>query len=150
VSVCSLPPLKLCLHTRVVSTIDGTVLGTGSAVRASRCVPRVAIEAVRVSVDNVSPAPVGVEDNGARLVGAALTTCASTSLPGQLGVSLCLLFADLLSASGPEKEEGSDDECLVHRGDRERVCCWMSKDFRARESLFISRFGGCQTLSTVH
>ena len=53
--------------TRVVSTIDGTVLGAGVAVRAQRGVPAVASVAVGVATDGVGPAPVGVEHDRCRL-----------------------------------------------------------------------------------
>lgn len=47
--------------TRIVSTLDGAVLGARRAIRASSGVPGVAIEAVGVPGGNVSPTPVGVE-----------------------------------------------------------------------------------------
>jgi hypothetical protein len=93
------------LHTRVISTVDSTVLGASAAVRASGGVPRVAVKAVGVSVGDVGPSPVGVEHNGTRLVGAALSTGTSASLPCHLRVCLRCLFANLLSAGGSEERE---------------------------------------------
>lgn len=101
-------------HTRVVSTIDSTVLGAGSAIRAGSRVPGVTVEAVGVSAGDVRPAPVGVKHNGARLCGAAVATSAGAGLPGHLGVSLGLGSAHLLSAGGPEEGERSEGECPVH------------------------------------
>jgi hypothetical protein len=92
-------------HTRVIGTVDSTVLGASATVRASGRIPRVAIEAVGVSVGDVGPSPVGVEHNGTRLVGAALSTGTSASLPCHLRVCLRCLFANLLSAGGSEERE---------------------------------------------
>jgi hypothetical protein len=102
------------LHTRVVGTVDSTVLGASAAVRASSIVPSVAVEAVGVPAGDVGPSPVGVECNGTLLAGAALSTGTSASLPCHLGMCLRCLFANLLSAGGSEEREGSEGECPVH------------------------------------
>jgi hypothetical protein len=62
----------------------------------------------------VGPSPVSVEHDGTLLVGAALSTSASASLPSHLGVGLSLGGANLLSAGGSPKGERSDGECPVH------------------------------------
>ena len=93
------------LHTRIISTVDSTVLGASAAVRASGRVPRVAVVAVGVSTGDMRPAPVGIERNGTLLGGAAVSTGTSASLPCQLGVCLCCRCASLLSAGGSEERE---------------------------------------------
>jgi hypothetical protein len=62
----------------------------------------------------VSPSPVGIEDNRSLLVGAALSTGTSASLPCHLGVSLCRRGASLLSAGGSEERKRSEGQCPVH------------------------------------
>ena len=118
------------LHTRVISTVDSTVLGASAAVRASGGVPRVAVKAVGVSVGDVGPSPVGVEHNGTRLVGAALSAGTSASLPCHLRVCLRCLFANLLSAGGSEERERSEGECPVHGDllDRKSVVGYRNSD----------------------
>lgn len=103
--MCSLSLRGGDVHTRVVSTIDGAVLCASKTIRASSCVPRVAVEAVRVSVDDVRPSPVGVEHNGTGLGRAAVATSARASLPRQPGVGLGLGGTNLLSAGGSEEGE---------------------------------------------
>lgn len=99
---------------RVVSTINGAVLGASHAIRAGSGVPRVAIEAVGVSAGNMGPTPVGVKNNRSRLAGAAVTTGPSASLPCHLGMSFSLRGTNLLGAGGPEEGERSEGECPVH------------------------------------
>jgi hypothetical protein len=75
----------------------------------------------------MGPSPVSVEHDGALLVRAALSTCASAGLPSQLGVGLRLVCSNLLSAGGSKEGERSDGECPVHGDCRMKVSCWMSK-----------------------
>lgn len=101
-------------HTRVVSTIDSTVLCASSTVRAGGGVPGVTVEAVGVPGGDVRPSPVRVEHNGSSLVCAAVSTSASAGLPVKLGVSLGLLLADLLGADGSEDGERGEGESPIH------------------------------------
>ena len=100
--------------TRIVGTVNGAVLCAGVTVGAEGGVPGVAVEAVGVSTDVVGPSPVRIEDNGSRLCGTAVTTSASAGLPVDLGVSLSLGRADLLSADGAQECERSESERPVH------------------------------------
>lgn len=100
--------------TRVVSTLNGAVLGAGDAVGAERSVPCVAVVAVGVSANVVSPAPVGVKDNRTSLGGAAVATGTSAGLPVKLGVGLSRGSADLLSADGAQESERGESERPVH------------------------------------
>lgn len=102
------------IHTRVVGTVNGAVLGARSSISAVLRVPGVASVAVGVAANVVSPSPVGVEHNGAGLVGAAVAASARAGLPGQLGVHLSSAGADLLGAGGSKERERSDGEVPVH------------------------------------
>ena len=64
----------------------------------------------------MSPAPVGVEHNGTRLVGAVGATGTRAGLPVQLGVVLSSAGANLLSAGGSIERERGEGECPVHGG----------------------------------
>jgi hypothetical protein len=108
--------------TRVVSTINSAVLSASSTVGARSGVPGVAVIAVGVSAGDVSPAPVGVEDDGARLSGAASASSTGASLPGKLGVGLSCRGANLLSAGGSEERERCESESPVHG-----CCCKMNR-----------------------
>ena len=121
---------RVTIHTRVVSTVDGAVLGAGSTVRAKAAVPAVACVAVGGAAGGVGPSPVGVEHNGTRLVGAALSAGTSASLPCHLRVCLRCLFANLLSAGGSEERERSEGECPVHGDllDRKSVVGYRNSD----------------------
>jgi hypothetical protein len=112
-------------RTRVVSTINSAILCASSTVGARFVVPGVAVIAVGVSARDVSPAPVGVEDDGARLGGAASASSASASLPGQLRVGLGCRGANLLSAGGSEERERCKSESPVHDCCCKKSCCWM-------------------------
>lgn len=62
----------------------------------------------------MGPSPVGVEHNRGSLAGTAVATSASAGLPVDLGVSLSLRRADLLSADGAQESERSEGERPVH------------------------------------
>lgn len=100
--------------TRVVSTIDGTVLSTCVAVRAEAGVPAVTGVAVGVAASVVSPAPVGVQNNGRLLGCTAAAACASASLPVDLRVDLGGGGTNLLSADGAQESERGESERPVH------------------------------------
>lgn len=90
-------------RTSIVSTVNDTVLCATGAIGAKRLIPCVTSIAVGRSADVVRPAPVGVKSDGTRLLRAAVTTFASASLPGKLGVILGRRGSSLLSAGGPKK-----------------------------------------------
>lgn len=88
--------------TRVVSTLNGAVLGASNTVRAKGGVPGVALVAVGRARSGVQPTPVGVQDNGSL---SGLTVLS----PGELGVDLRGESSDLLRRSESKKVEGSKD-----------------------------------------
>lgn len=100
--------------TRVVSTINGTVLGASGAIRAKSSVPCVASVAVGVSANVVGPAPVGIKNDRTSLGGTAVTTSAGAGLPVELGVGLSCGGADLLGADGAQEGERGESERSVH------------------------------------
>lgn len=62
----------------------------------------------------MSPAPVRVKSDGARLARAAGSAGARALLPAQLGVGFGGLLADLLSSGSPEERESGEGKGLVH------------------------------------
>lgn len=105
-------------HTRVISTLDGAVLGARHSIGAEGGVPSVASVAVGVAADVVSPAPVGVKNHSTVLSRAASATSTSAGLPCQLGMSLSRRRSDLLSAGGSNEGYRGEGECPVH------LDCW--------------------------
>ncbi|KAJ8109446.1 hypothetical protein OPT61_g7451 [Boeremia exigua] len=104
--------------TRVVGTINGTVLGAAITIRAERRIPSVASEAVGGATNVVRPTPVGVEHNRRGLLATAVAAGTSAGLPVNLGVVLRLISADLLGADGAQEGERGESERPVH------LVCW--------------------------
>ena len=105
---------KLSVLTRIVGAVNGALLRASVTIGTEGGVPGVAVVAVGVSTDVVGPAPVGVKHDGSSLGGTAVATSASAGLPVDLGVSLSLRCADLLSADGAQEGERSEGERPVH------------------------------------
>lgn len=87
----------------VVGTLDGAVLGTGSAVGTERGVPGAAGVAVGEAGGGVQPAPVGVKHDRGLLGDTAAGS--GTLSPGELGMNLGGQGANLLGRDGEEKGE---------------------------------------------
>ena len=90
---------------RVVCTIERTIGRAGNIVRAKRSVPCVSRVAVGVSRCGVDPSPVRVEHNLA--VDGCAGILSSTFLPGDGGVDLGGISADLLGLDGSKDREKS-------------------------------------------
>lgn len=142
----------------VVRSVECAVLSACSRVGAERRVPLkppsqqqnrtkgemamtygVSGVAVGVSGGGVQPSPVGVQHDLA-LLGRALLS-AGALLPGDGGVDLCRLRANLLSTDGVEESErGDEGSCAGHDGD----VCWPMRiqDRRARVFIRMASFPG--------
>lgn len=107
------------VRSRVVSALDGTVRGAGLGVRASGRVPRVAVVAVLVTVDDVRPSPVGVDDH--LTVDVCTRTGRSACLPGDLGVRLGILLANLLGVTQSQQSRESDSGRFAVHGERKML-----------------------------
>ena len=96
----------------VIGPIQGTLLGTGGAIRADSRVPGVASVAVGVTVGDMKPTPVGVKYD----LTVALSSTAATRalLPREFGVGLGDLLANLLSEGGGKEAERSERYLLKH------------------------------------
>lgn len=92
---------------RIVRAFKSAVLCARLGVGAVLVNPVVSIVAVRITIDVVEPAPVGIEHNGASNVAAGALR--GTPLPGELRVGLLLQGANLLASDG-NSEEGKSDE----------------------------------------
>ena len=105
------------IGTGVVGAIQGAVGDTCRRIGAECRVPGVSRVAVGVAGGGVDPAPVGIEHDLSVLSGAAASLGAL--LPGEGGVDLSCVRADLLgrdegkSGEGGEESDGSEhcDEC---------------------------------------
>lgn len=94
------------VHTGVVSTLDGAVLGTSNGVGTLGVVPFAAGVAVGGSGDGMQPAPVGIKhDRG--LLGSTSTGSGALS-PCELGMDLGGEGTNLLGRG--DEEEGERDE----------------------------------------
>jgi len=103
--------------TRVVGTIESAVLGASVVVGAERGVPSVTGVTVGISLSGVEPAPVGVEDDGARARGST-STALRALLPGERRVALRLLGADLLCVGSSSEEGEGEERCFWEHCER--------------------------------
>lgn len=110
------------IGTRVVCTVESTVLGTGLAVGTEGSVPSVAGIAVGIARRSVKPTPVRVENDA---TGDGLTAAASAALPGEGRVALGLLCTYLLTVGDCEEREREESEFWKH--------CRMKNNFSEAE-----------------
>lgn len=96
----------------VLGTVEAALLGAGGAVSADGLVPGVAVVAVGVAGELVSPSPVGVDGDGALDFGAGAGRALG---PGQRGVSLGSQSAGLLGSDGGDERRGGGDGA-IHDG----------------------------------
>ena len=101
-------------HTRVVSTVNGAVLGAAFTVRAVFSAPGVACVAVGVSTDVVGPSPVGIEHNRLRSARACATRA---SRYRQAWVRFGSQCACLLSRNGACEHKSNEDGEAEHLGE---------------------------------
>jgi len=108
---------------RVVSAVDAAGLGAALAIRADGGIPLVAGVAVGRAGNSVSPAPVGIDGDGA--VHGRAVAARGAALPSESGVGLSGEGASLLGG-GASHEGGESGELLVHHFEnwKERMCCW--------------------------
>lgn len=90
----------------VFGTLNLAVCCAALVVRARGRVPLVAVIAVGIAALDVQPSPVGIDDNLAIDIGAAVTAFSTASLPRHLRMSLRLLSADTLGHDGRGRKEG--------------------------------------------
>ena len=97
---------------RIISTIECTILRACGRVGAKGGIPSVTGVAVGVATDVVQPTPVGIENDGRRQ--GATSTTSRALLDGKCRMYFCRRCTDLLSAYNSEEDEWQERGCEAH------------------------------------